>query len=302
MSLESILATAARREILPLELSSRDIRDSIAADIRRRSLFVARGTNLQWLTRLAKVLDAYLAGTMNDADARLSLLEEGLRLGYTPEGGFPDADPGAVPPAEAGTIQDILSPGRLQMILDTQAQLMFGAGQKAAGETPGQAYDYPAWELLRVSPRETPRGFRRIEAGLIPVPSEAWPSRFIKAGGSVRGERLIALKGSRIWQDLGSSEIFDDALDTDHPPFAFNSGMGWSPVDRATCISLGLIASDWKPEGFRAWRLNEDAKVGAKRIPKDLIKAAITELDAELVGSTLRIREARDAARRAYLS
>ena len=113
---------------------------------------------------------------------------------------------------------------------------------------------------------------------------------------------MIARKGATIWEELGSAAIFDDALDTDHPPFAFNSGMGWRSVPRAECIRLGLIAEDYQPEGFREWQLNEDAKIGAAKIPADLIEAAKKELDAELVGSGLRIRQARDAAREAYQS
>ena len=40
---------------------------------------------------------------------------------------------------------------------------------------------------------------------------------------------------------------FDDSLDVDYPPFAFNSGMGWREVSAATATTLGVTSSDGKP-------------------------------------------------------
>lgn len=344
MTAQEILDAAARRELLPTELSSAEIREQIHAEIRRRSLFVARGTSLRFLADLANVLDDYLGGQINDATARMRLGESLQRIGYTPEAGFGD---NMVPPAEAGTVRDISSTARLQLILDTQAQLMFGAGQAAAGMAPQRMFSYPAWELIRIEQREVPRGQKMQRGVLVDDPGEGWPARWVRAGGQLTEGRMIARKGATIWEELGSAALFDDALDTDHPPFAFNSGMGWRPVDRVECIRLGIIAPDWKPEGFEEWQraereragidrplrtepaspasapyqdplapgdvgpwrapgswipadLNRDAKVGATRIPPDLLEAAKRELDAELVGRSLRMRTSRDAARAAY--
>ena len=52
--------------------------------------------------------------------------------------------------------------------------------------------------------------------------------------------RLIALKTSPIWEALGSRFLFDDALNVDHPPFAFGSGMGWREVPLEEAQELGL--------------------------------------------------------------
>lgn len=298
--IDAILEAAAARKLMPTSLSSREVRDQIAAEIRQRSVFLARGTNVKFLSALADILDAYIAGRMNDADTRLAIVTELESLGYTPEGGFP-GDP-SVPPAEAGTLRDLSSTSRMQLVLDTNAQFMFGAGQKAGGESPENAFDYPAWELIRVAPREVPRGFKMTSAGLVPLPGDSWEERWVACGGVLIDNRMIALKGDDIWKKLGDSQLFDDALDTDHPPFAYNSGKGWRAVPRRECIALGIISADWKPEGFRAWRLNEDLKIGAAKIPRDLLEAAKKGLDAQLVGKELRKRQARDAAREAYLS
>ncbi len=321
MTAAQILEAASSRALLPTWLSTAEIREQIGAEIRKRSLFVARGTNTQFLAGLARILDDYLAGTINDATARLRMVRQLQSLGYHPEtGGFPGQPIEKF--AERGTIEDLSSPARMQLILDTQAQLMFGAGQKAAGEAPQRAFSYPCWELIRLSTREVPRGMKMLKTGeLVAVAGEDWPSRWGRAGGELVDGRMIARKGATIWEELGSAALFDDALDTDHPPFAFNSGMGWRPVLRSECIALGIISADYRPEGFDEWQraerervggdtsatwnpadLNRDAKISAKGIPLDLIEAAKKELDAELVGSALRIKQARQASREAYLS
>ncbi len=56
--------------------------------------------------------------------------------------------------------------------------------------------------------------------------------------------RVIARKNSPIWAELGSSKNFDDALDVDYPPFAFNSGMWVRDIDRDEALALGLIEAD----------------------------------------------------------
>ncbi len=60
--------------------------------------------------------------------------------------------------------------------------------------------------------------------------------------------RMVALKTSDIWGALGSGLLFKDALDVDHPPFAFNSQMVWRVIDREECLNLELIA----PQGQTA--------------------------------------------------
>lgn len=54
-------------------------------------------------------------------------------------------------------------------------------------------------------------------------------------------DEYIALKSHEIWDNLGDSSLFDDALDTSYPPFAFNSGMGVEEINRDEAISVGVI-------------------------------------------------------------
>jgi hypothetical protein len=46
-------------------------------------------------------------------------------------------------------------------------------------------------------------------------------------------ERKIAMTDSPIWRVLGDSEVFDDGLSIDHPPFYLNGGwlLSWDTVE-----------------------------------------------------------------------
>jgi hypothetical protein len=230
------------RDLLPTTLGSAQIRDAIAADIRARAVFSARVGNAAFLTELKKQIDALAAGETNLASARLALREILAAVGYTPEEGFRDAE-GEVPPAEEGSLQDISSTRRLELILRTQLALVRGRGQQARGMEAARLRQFPAWELDRYHEKAEPRWWGGKHLGTAPVKEKKVDPRprWIIAGGTPTADgRLIALKGDPIWGELGSSGNFDDALDVDFPPFAFNSGMRWVEVSRGECLALGI--------------------------------------------------------------
>lgn len=251
------LPTAAQvamiRDLLPTTLGSREIREAMAADLRARAVFSARVGNADFLTELKKQIDALAAGETNLASARLALRNILKAVGYTPEGGFPaDAkamagEPSLVPPAEEGSLQDISSTRRLEFILRTQLALVRGRGQQMRGTEPARLRQFPAWELYREYKKFEPRWWGGIHTGSAPVKEKKVDPRprWIIAGGQPTADgRLIALKGDPIWGEIGSSGNFDDALDVDFPPFAFNSGMRWREVSRGDCLALGITGPD----------------------------------------------------------
>jgi hypothetical protein len=231
------------RELLPTSLGSQQIRDAIAADLRARSVFSAQVANVTFLDAIKKLVDELAAGTTDAATARWALAETLKELGYTPEEGFPDVPPGDVPPAVAGTLQDLRSPRRLNLIVRTQTDLVRGRGQQLRGTEARRLSLFPAWELVRAMSRRMPRAWGGADEGSLPRRGKRVDPRprWIIAGGRVLpGGRLIAFKGDPVWGELGSSGNFDDALDVDYPPFAFNSGMRWVEVSRAECKRLGV--------------------------------------------------------------
>jgi hypothetical protein len=224
------LARAQARGVLPLSLSTAQARDQLSRDIRRNSVFSARTTNAIYLHAVKQRVERLIQGGANNdlGQIRLELKQELQRLGYTPQKGFPGDEALGIPPAEPGSLRDLSSDRRLNLMLDTQRKLMAGAAQKARGEEGSRARQFPYWELIRIIPR-------KVERGTPESHSKGWKERFEEVGGHVVKDaqgrrRMLARKGSRVWYALGDSKRFGDALDTDHPPFAFESGIGWGEV------------------------------------------------------------------------
>ncbi len=236
------LGISRRRRILPTWMGTRQIRE-LGQQFVENAVFSARTTSARHVSTIKQVIDSMLAGEMDLALGRLTLKESLQALGYTPEGGFGasvdgESVEGMVPPAVAGQLEDLSSDRRLNFILRTQEALMQGAGQKAKGMEGLAIRQFPAWELVRVAAREVPRD---------------WPARVTLALANLdrpplaAGAPLVFMKGDPVWAALGSSELFDDALDVDHPPFAFSTGMGWRGVPQDEVRALGITGPAGEP-------------------------------------------------------
>jgi len=236
------LDLAIARGVMPTSLGSQRLREQIAQELRRNSLFSARTTNARYLEALKGRIERLLQGGRDNdwPKIRLELKRELQRLLYTPQNGFPGDEALGIPPAQPGSLRDLSSDIRLNLILETQNGLMRGAAQKARGMDGSRARQFPCWELVRLASRSVPRGSPGSN-------SPGWKERWEVAGGPPESDdagesRLIALKGDPIWAALGSSGLFKDALDVDHPPFAFHSGMGWREVHWTEAQKHGFTA------------------------------------------------------------
>lgn len=157
-----------------------------------------------------------------------------------------------------GTSDGLVEELNLPFKVDVATNVMRGGARFLADNYDQDELDaYPAWELLRVYQRDVPRGFKRGPKGsLIPVPDDDWPSRFTDACNAAGDDdalgvfkstgRMIALKSSGVWQELGTNR--DDCLGNPFPPFAFNSGYDCDGVSRKECEQLGLLDPGDKPE------------------------------------------------------
>lgn len=205
------------KSILPTWMDSTEIRASIAAEIRQRSLFSAKMTSMGYLKTLQRVCAAYADGTINAADARLRLLQTLEGLGFDVSG--------------QGGLRDPSSPRRLNLIIETQRKMAASVARLQA-QTPDAREAYPAWRLERYGSRREPR--------------EDWPVRWYQAGQAVgwvgaHRSQMVALKSSPIWQALGEGAGgFRDTLGNPYPPFAYGSGLEWTDVSAEESERLGL--------------------------------------------------------------
>lgn len=219
------LRLAIDRGLMPTSWGTKELRE-VARAVKDLSVFSARTTNAVYVQALKDRVQRYLsAGYKGDrATLRLELKQELAQLGYSPETGFPGDEKLGIPPAEPGSLQDLGSDRRIDLILETQLRLMTGKAQRAKGLTAVALERYPFWELVRINERTKKRN---------------WPKRWVEASGSLtKDQRMIAHKLDPVWEQIGSSEIFDDALDVSHPPFAFGSGMGWKQIDQRAFDAL----------------------------------------------------------------
>lgn len=252
-SFRAALAQLRRRKAMPTSLGSAEIR-ALARNVRSGAIFSARTTQARVIEELREQLDAMLAGQANLADAMLRMRGIYAEMGYTPEGGFPQDEPGTAPPAEAGTLRDLGSAKRRRLVITTNYRMLANAAYIEQGSTPDALRQFPALELVRIGARRVPRGKKMTKAGLEDDPGQDWPSRWIAAGGEIILGRMMALKGADVWQQLGDGAGgYDDTLGNPFPPFAFNSGYGVREASRAEALEMGVLE-----EGGEAARMDAD--------------------------------------------
>jgi hypothetical protein len=248
------------KEIMATSMSSADLR-TLDAGIRRMSLHSARTLMTDYLDKIFGAVSSIVEPQtvqrpdritpenpegnvtvgMNPATAKASMLKWLRDNNYVPEAG------------EEGTIKDLSSEQRLNLVVDTNVKLAQGAGMFVQSNTEGVVELYPAWELVRYGQRAVPRGEKVGPKGVIePDPENSWPERF-RAAATASGDtdaarvldatgRMMARKDSPLWESLGTGAGgYEDTLDNPYPPFAFNSGMWTEDVSRQEAIDAGLI-------------------------------------------------------------
>jgi len=232
---------------LPTGLDSAGIAQNIDAAVRRQSVFSAETTISDYLDKIQSTVESIInpkqveregqdltvTEGLNPATARESLRNALRDLGYTPSEGI------------AGTIKDLSSAGRLNLVVKTNTELAQGAGKFVQSNLNEDVLDlYPAWELVRYEEREKPRDWEerwRIAAQVAGDPEAA---ACLELNG-----RMCALKSSDIWQQLGDGAGgYDDCLGNPYPPFAFNSGMWTDDVSREEAEEMGLLEKGEKAE------------------------------------------------------
>jgi len=240
------IANLQKKNLLPLNLDSAQIRQLEAA-LRRQSIFSADTTITGYLEEIKKTVASIIepkqvtregmtqtvTDGFNPATARANLRATLQRFGYKPD------------EAIAGTIKDLSSDARLNLVVKTNTELAQGAGHFIQQNMdPDVVDEYPALELVRYEEKAVPRDWEqrwRLAASVAGDPAAA-------AALELNG-RMAALKSSGIWQALGDGEGgYDDTLGNPFPPFAFNSGMWTEEVSRKEAVDLGLLDDDEKAE------------------------------------------------------
>lgn len=264
------LESRAVKALLPTDASAAELAQ-LAPEILERATFSARTANASHLARIDSVIRAILdpdgAGpgqSVNTARARELLTQSLKSIGYSPD------QVGAA----AGSLRDLGSEQRLNLIVDMNVGLARGYGQWMQGQDGAVLDQWPAQELVRLEERKEKRD---------------WIARWQGAGGRIfPGGRMVALKNDPVWERLS-------AFGLPYPPFDYGSGMGVEDVDRTTAVALGLIDDDTQIEPeTRGFADDLAADVSAFDRQSELFRSIIAALgdQVEFEGNVLKFRKA----------
>lgn len=225
---EQAVASIRGRRRLPTALGHADLQ-RLGPALRRRALILARVTEVEILDKVDRSLQRLVAGAStgpgdytNPATIRAELKQLLAGLDYQPD------------PERVGTISDLRTDARLNLIIDTEAKMAAGRGQYIQANDPDSLAVFPAQELVRVESREVPRGYERRKGAIVAREPDYWPKRWQSVGGEMYDGRMIARIDDPVWARLSRFGL-------PHPPFDFNSGMGTRLVKRSEAIRLGVI-------------------------------------------------------------
>lgn len=214
--------------------------NQVQAAFRNRAFFSSQVAQANIIQAMRQRVSEYAKRGVDISEARKLMRADLERLHYSPA------------PGKEGTIKDLFSKARLDVILKHNLDQARGMIQRASGMSPGAFAAFPAQEFKRTLSRRSQR--------------KDWPERWRKAGGKIYGGRMIALKTDPVWSRLS---VFGNPF----PPFDWGSGMGVIDVDRKTSIELGLVTDEKLREETAALR---NAKPEAAKF-NDNLQATVSD-------------------------
>lgn len=236
------LARLQAQGLLPTSAGTFDL-EQIPAEIRERALFSARVANTGFLQSVHDLLAPAVAGGRRDASGayipgsyvdqatfRLKIKDFLGSIGFSPETG---AD--GIPSARPGSLKDLSSDARLNLIYQTNLQLAQGYGAHISDQAPARLDAWPAQELYRLESRKMHRSWgQRWNDAIQSLGSNtsAKPVTNPQADGG-----MFALKNDQVWTAISR-------FDLPYPPYDFGSGMWVRDISRAEAVELGLMATD----------------------------------------------------------
>jgi hypothetical protein len=244
--LQPALDMLKRRNLLPMQLNSREYQLLLSSAIRQRAVFASQMTAIEPLIELLKITQDAASGKLDAATARLRLVRASAAL------------------------EEPLDDNRINLMLETNLQIAASIGNVIQGNDPDVINAYPAWEFFRLEERDEPRN---------------WPNRWKIAANMANDTDAInalenfgvmaALKDSAIWSELGSTANFPDALDNDFAPFAWSSGMTQRDFSYEDSIKTGLMNPGDKVEPQEIPDFAANLSSSAPDLSEEFIRAII---------------------------
>ena len=200
----------------------------VQAGLRDRAFLSSQVTEAKILYAMRQNVADLVKGGKSPSEVRRDLRAYLDSIGYDPD---KDLAPGEK--SRRGTIKDLYTKSRLDVMMKTNADQAKGYASHVRATTTGAMLAFPAYELVRVERRKLQRN---------------WDERWTNAAKAVGFEgvfrdtsKKIALKTSPIWVQLSR-------FGNPFPPFDFNSGMGVRDVRKSVCREIGLLGPNEQPK------------------------------------------------------
>ena len=192
----------------------------IHAGLRDRAFFVARVEDVRILSETQRLVSEVTRQNLDPSVFRREMRKTLEAAGWTPK------------PGEEGTIKDLFTKRRLDLIYKTNRDQARGFVQYKMFTTKAALMEFPAQRLVRVQHRNQPRDW-----------DAKWRSAAQSVGweGVFRGADKVALKTSPVWTAISR-------FGHPYPPFDFGSGMGVENVSMDECVKMGFIKPDDPPQ------------------------------------------------------
>lgn len=275
ISIDAALKHQHAKAVLPTSLSSREIQEQLSAEIRNQSFFSARTTQAGYLNDFSRMVKNLVSGDMveDPSTGELRPREKGegfnpslvrtraqnylKELGYTPE------------PGTEGSLTDLSSDKRVDLIIDTQTKMAQGYARHEAAQDPDVLEDFPADEMYRQRESMKKRDWDII-----------WNAARRDLGESTSASLatgkdgpFVALKNDPIWTAISR-------FGNPYPPFDFGSGMWVRDADDALAERLGVLAH-FKPKPEHSPFVDPSKLKGAPpaSMGEDLAKALTITLE-----------------------
>lgn len=237
---EALTHFVAKR-ILPTTFDTASMRQ-VDASVRRQSFWSAQNNLAEILTTEKEKILSILQpkqearegqeGTVtvgfNPASARQAIKEHFAAIHY---------DPGE---DLRGTILDLSSDQRINLVVDTNVKLAQGAGHFVQANASPDVVDlWPAWEFIRSEDRKEPRQWEGANGLWAQACRRAKDMRALECYG--RTDRMCAVKSSETWIQISNPDFTPGGIGEPYDPVAFGTGMGREEMSRDECEEIGLI-------------------------------------------------------------
>lgn len=236
VSIDDALKHQHAKAVLPTSLSSGEIADRWPVEVRNQSFFSARTTQAGYLSDASRMIKNLVSGDTVEDPATGELRPRAAGEGFNPSlvrtrmqnylkeiGYSPD-------PAEAGTLTDLSSDKRVDLIIDTQTKMAQGYARNEAAQDPDVLVDFPADEMYRQRPSKVPRDWDIL-----------WNTKRQELGDATSASLatgkdgpFVALKNDPIWTAISR-------FGNPYPPFDYGSGMWVRDADDALAERLGVL-------------------------------------------------------------